>query len=62
MTKSLPRVLPVSQDDKSCFIVCPYCRKIHVHGIGVGHRIAHCGDDVPSELRTLGYVIVDKLN
>ena len=23
---------------------CPYCDELHIHGIGEGHRVAHCVD------------------
>ena len=23
---------------------CPFCNKIHYHGIGEGHRLPHCAD------------------
>jgi len=26
---------------------CPFCRKWHYHGIGEGHRSAHCPHDTP---------------
>jgi hypothetical protein len=40
-----------------CTVVCPYdCKKkIHIHGIGLGHRISHCGFDVDSDK---GYIIL----
>ena len=28
---------------------CPYCKQKHTHGIGEGHRIAHCGDTIESQ-------------
>jgi hypothetical protein len=32
-------------------IVCPYCGREHAHGLGTGHRVAHClGDNA-------GYII-----
>ena len=34
---------------------CPYCKKWHRHGMGSGHRVAHCGEETP--LRERGYII-----
>ena len=28
---------------------CPFCKCIHTHGIGEGHRVSHCGDSFNSE-------------
>lgn len=28
---------------------CPFCKQSHTHGIGEGHRVAHCGDTVESQ-------------
>lgn len=33
---------------------CPYCKKWHYHGIGEGHRNAHCDD---SPFNKTGYII-----
>jgi len=34
---------------------CPYCRKWHYHGVGNGHRVAHCGLDSPFQEH--GYIL-----
>ena len=35
---------------------CPRCRKWHVHGAGLGHRVAHCHNEPPDGF--LGYILV----
>lgn len=35
---------------------CPFCKKFHHHGIGEGHRIAHCSNE-ESPFNQTGYVI-----
>jgi hypothetical protein len=37
-------------------IHCEYCNKAHYHGLGDGHRVAHCLDESSLYLRT-GYII-----
>jgi hypothetical protein len=32
----------VKENEHQWVIRCPYCRKRHYHGIGEGHRVAHC--------------------
>lgn len=48
---------------------CPFCGKRHIHGVGDGHRIAHCTKVVRPEIRTSdgttlrqshGYIIVTR--
>jgi hypothetical protein len=34
---------------------CPFCKRWHYHGIGDGHRYAHCSVDGP--LREHGYIL-----
>lgn len=36
---------------------CVYCDKWHVHGMGYGHRVAHCESDA-SPYRETGYILV----
>ena len=36
--------------------VCKYCRKIHRHGRGEGHRVAHCHNEKSGYEQT-GYVL-----
>lgn len=36
---------------------CPYCVKFHYHGIGEGHRSAHCKADSNSPFRKGGYFL-----
>jgi len=37
-------------------ITCPYCGKIHTHGLGYGHRVAHCYK--PMRDNSMGYNLV----
>lgn len=36
-------------------IVCPHCFRVHVHGTGPGHRVAHCEPGTTGKY--LGYFI-----
>jgi len=35
-------VYPFAVDSTHVYIICPWCRRIHVHGRGVGGRVSHC--------------------
>ncbi|MBT4110750.1 hypothetical protein HOE37_02765 [Candidatus Woesearchaeota archaeon] len=35
---------------------CPFCKALHKHGMGEGHRIAHCFDQRSPYTRT-GYIL-----
>lgn len=35
---------------------CPFCQKWHLHGIGNGHRVAHCTNQ-ESPLKENGYIL-----
>lgn len=35
-------VFPFAMDDKRVFVVCPFCKDIHVHGHGEGFRTPDC--------------------
>jgi uncharacterized radical SAM superfamily protein len=48
------QVLGVSFCGKQCYIVCPYCGEIHMHGNMDGHRVSHCSIDAGGDD---GYVI-----
>lgn len=52
------QVYPIAIDRHQVYIVCPWCREIHVHGNDHGryngHRSPHCKNYVP---RNPGYVI-----
>jgi len=41
-------VFPLAMDDVRCFVVCPFCRDIHVHGKSEGWRTADCPPDTPN--------------
>lgn len=34
---------------------CPYCRTVHTHSAGEGHRVAHCHEGSP--FRNGGYFL-----
>jgi hypothetical protein len=39
---------------------CCWCHRWHIHGSEVlGHRHAHCADDVDSPYKATGYVLTD---
>jgi len=50
--KCLPRILIYGYGMK---FWCSYCKKWHLHGIGNGHRVAHCNFSSP--LHDHGYKI-----
>lgn len=42
-------VKPIAESSTQCYIVCPHCKSIHVHGNGggaiggcAGYRVPHC--------------------
>lgn len=41
-------------ENRLCFW-CPYCRRVHVHAVQNGVRVAHC--DPGSPLRETGYIL-----
>jgi hypothetical protein len=41
-------------DGVSVYIACPYCKNVHIHGNGNGHRNPHCDPGVNSNK---GYII-----
>lgn len=47
--KEYPVVLCDEREDGVCGLqfYCEYCKKIHKHGTGEGHRVAHCFGDTP---------------
>ncbi len=49
-------IVEATQKGEQLVIICPYCGKKHWHGLGDGHRIAHCIN--PTEkARSLGYIL-----
>ncbi|RXJ15193.1 hypothetical protein ETJ91_22615 [Bacillus albus] len=55
--KKVPSVLAIERDEKGNLSTwCQYCRKFHHHGIGEGHRDAHCIEEDSPYTRT-GYVL-----
>lgn len=58
MQDDIPVLLyyPSKYSDKVCWVWCPHCKTFHTHGIGPGHRQAHCGSDSP--FKKTGYYLV----
>lgn len=55
--KKVPIVLAIERDEKGNLSTwCQYCRKFHHHGIGEGHRDAHCFEEDSPYIRT-GYIL-----
>ncbi len=42
--------------DEAMKFYCDFCKKYHFHGLGEGHRIAHCHND-KSPFNEKGYII-----
>lgn len=40
--KGFFNVFPVASDEREVVIVCPYCKRYHVHGKCNGSRVPHC--------------------
>lgn len=58
--KDMPVLIAFKTPDKNQFAVwCPYCRKWHYHGLGEGHRIAHCNSGSKSPFEKTGYILVE---
>ncbi len=36
---------------------CPFCKLYHQHGVGDGHRAAHCDSGKGSPFNSSGYII-----
>lgn len=51
----IPVLLAVELPNKSLKVWCPFCRKNHIHGIGGGHRNAHCIK--PTPFTETGYIL-----
>ena len=58
------QVYPIGIDRYHVYIVCPWCKSIHIHGNDnghyAGHRVEHCGDRYKEHRN--GYVILDAPN
>jgi len=61
MEQNKPKVVVIPRKDgiKGWQFKCKYCNKIHTHGIGLGHRHAHCNNPESPYLET-GYVLVEE--
>jgi hypothetical protein len=42
-------------DKRNFYFYCEFCKRKHIHGLGKGHRVAHCFVD--SEFYQHGYVL-----
>ena len=52
-----PYVRPKKITRDQFLVDCPHCGQEHCHGIGWGHRSAHCASPKP-ETAYQGYVII----
>jgi hypothetical protein len=57
----IPHVYPVGFNKSQVIIVCPYCHKLHYHGLCDGdydrNRTAHCSDEAACKINSKGYYI-----
>ena len=49
---------PRDDGEAGYMFLCPYCKKNHYHGLGEGHRTAHCDPDSP--LYETGYTLKER--
>ena len=58
-----PTILCEERDDgvKGLQFFCEYCGEIHRHGIGEGHRVAHCSNP-HSPYKKDGYILKEVKN
>ena len=56
-----PKLQALPRDDflDGWKIFCGYCNDFHLHGRGLGHRVAHCNNR-QSPYNKTGYVLVRK--
>lgn len=54
MQKKIP-IIHAWREGRQLIFWCPYCRKEHYHGLGDGHRAAHCFRESP--YRETGYIL-----
>ena len=47
----------ISVDGSQQSFKCPHCKRLHHHGIGIGHRVAHCHKD-DSPFKDKGYYLI----
>lgn len=52
--ENTPLIKALPRPEGGFMFWCPYCKKWHYHGIGEGHRIAHCHN---SPYNKTGYII-----
>lgn len=55
---NIPILLAITDSDGHLSAWCPFCAKMHRHGSGEGHRVAHCADP-ESPYKKSGYVLRD---
>ena len=49
-------VFPLAADNVRVFVICPFCKEIHVHGHGEGYRSSDC----PISVRNAAYYLKDE--
>jgi len=52
-------IYPIVKANKNGVVKCPYCLKMHKHGKGNGHRIAHCEPAFKSKQNNGYYVVFE---
>ncbi len=59
--EQVPRVAAIHRTDsfkEGWKFYCPYCKKYHLHGFPLGHRVAHCTNP-KSPYKKHGYILTD---
>ncbi|MCO4095751.1 hypothetical protein KFV08_07955 [Macrococcoides canis] len=54
--REFPVLLAFPDEHNHLHVWCPYCVKFHHHGVGEGHRTAHCSNQKSPFIDT-GYVL-----
>jgi len=56
-TVEYPKVPAFPRDDgvPGWQMFCPFCNAWHYHGVGLGHRVAHCAKETP--FSKIGYIL-----
>ncbi len=54
--EGIPILLAIADGEGRLSAWCPYCAKMHHHGQGDGHRVAHCNDP-GSPFQKTGYIL-----
>lgn len=57
----VPHVYPAGFNSSQVIIICPYCHRLHYHGLCDGDyegpRVAHCTDKEAQRINNKGYYI-----